>query len=135
MEQISLELARARGAEGMQAAAAGAEAKAPGITDAMFTFLVRYAQRARAADRFTAEDVTDAYAIDTNLVQPKDQRAWGSVFTRAVRQGVIAIADNKGVRRKGHGSRGSFRYRSIVNGKPWSWVMVHIDGSVEHIAP
>ena len=120
--QLRLELARAQGEEGMRAAAAHADAVDPGWTDVAFIFLVKFAQRATAADRFTAEAITDAYAEDANFVQPPDQRAWGGVFKKAANRGVLVIADYRGVRRKGHGTTGAKRYRSLVAGKPWSHI-------------
>lgn len=120
--QLPLVLARAQGENAAQACLANADAKDPGVKDVMFAFLVRYAQARKAKEIFTAEAISDAYAADENMAQPHDQRSWGPLFAKAANRGVLAIVDNKGVRRKGHGSKGAFRYRSLIGGKSWGWI-------------
>lgn len=122
MNQMDLALARAEGVAGMERAESHAERVSPGIAEAMYLYLLRYAQQCERGDRFTAEVVTLLYAKDGCLVQPPDSRSWGGVFVRAINRGIIAIADFNGVRTLGHGTKGAKRYRSLVSGKRWSEV-------------
>lgn len=115
--QLGLEIARAEGEAAMVACSDAAERQAPGVSTAMYAFLVRWAMQRERGERFTAEAVSDAYAADLSYVQPRDQRAWGSVVTKALNERVIRWIDNNGVRRKGHGSKGCKRYVSLVVGK------------------
>lgn len=115
MSQIALDLARARGDEAMQACAAKADrVNPPGWTDLAFAYLVRWCQQRSRGDIVTAEDVSDDYGRDANFVQPHDDRAWGAVVKRALKEKVLVYHDSQGRRRRGHGSRCD-RYR--VTGK------------------
>jgi hypothetical protein len=116
-QQMSLALARAQGEEGLRQVTEHAERIAPGVTDVMYAFLVKWAMQRERGERFTAEPISDAYAADPCFVQPHDQRCWGGVFQRAVNRGVLRYIDNDGVRRKGHGVKGAKRYVSLVIGK------------------
>lgn len=116
-EQMSLTLARAQGEEGIRQASEHAERVTPGVTDLMYAYLVKFAMRVERTARFTAEEITMAYAADPCFVQPTDARAWGGVFQRAMNRGVLAIADFNGIRKLGHGVKGAKRYRSLVVGK------------------
>jgi hypothetical protein len=120
MDQLTLAIARAMGEEGMRAAVAGAEARSPGLTDVMYAYLVKFAMRCERGHRFISEEVTMAYAADAGFEQPKDARAWGGVFLRAVNKGVISVVDYNGVRKLGHGVKGAKRYRSLIIGKRWT---------------
>lgn len=120
---MTLALARAAGEAGMQAAVDHAERVDPGWSDLAYAYLVKFAINAPRGERFTAEAITDAYAADAGFVQPPDQRAWGGVFLRAMNKGVLSIADFNGVRRKGHGTKGAKRYRSLVTGRRWTELM------------
>lgn len=115
--QLGLEIARAEGEAAMNACMDAAERRDPGVSVAMYAFLVRWAMQRERGERFSAEALSDAYAADRSFVQPKDQRAWGSVITKALNARVIRWIDNDGVRRKGHGSKGCKRYVSCVVGK------------------
>lgn len=115
--QLPIDFARRAGEEGIRASTEGAEARSPGITDLMYAFLVKFARAARRSDRFTAEEITVAYARDPVFEQPKDMRSWGGVFLRATHNEILAIADYEGTRTLGHGVKGAKRYRSLVSGK------------------
>jgi hypothetical protein len=115
--QLGLEIARAEGEVAMNACMDAAEHVAPGVAVAMYAFLVRWAMQRERGERFTAEAISDAYAADVSYVQPRDQRAWGSVITKALNARVLRWIDNNGVRRKGHGSKGCKRYVSCIVGK------------------
>lgn len=121
--QMTLALARAAGDAGMNQATGHAERVNGGITDLMYAYLVKFALNVPRGERFTAEVVTDSYASDSGFEQPTDQRAWGGVFLRAMNKGVLSIADFNGVRRKGHGTKGAKRYRSLVTGRRWTELM------------
>ena len=122
MNQMNLTLARIEGTAGMERAEDHAERVSPGLRDAMYLYLLRFAQQCERGDRFTAEVVTMLYAKDDCLVQPPDARSWGGTFLRAMNRGIIAIADYNGTRILGHGVKGSKRYRSLIAGKKWSEV-------------
>lgn len=114
--QMGLELARAEGHEAMNACADKADrVNPPGWTGLAYAFLVKFAVNKKRSDLWTAEAVTDAFAADLNFIQPHDQRAWGAVFQRAIRKGVIEVVDHKGVRAKGHGVTGAARYRTCMH--------------------
>lgn len=80
MEQVQVErdlgIARAEGAANRQV---------PGWSELAFRFLRRFAM---TAQEFTGEDVTEAFN-KTDFTKPKDDRAWGGVYQRAVREGVM----------------------------------------------
>ena len=68
--------------------------------DRAFAFLCEYASRKDVP--FSGEDVTDA-ATEAGIVA-HDARAWGAVFQRAARAGVIRRSSVAFARRYGHGS-------------------------------
>lgn len=57
-----------------------------------FSFLLQYA---RSHEVFSGEDVSDAH-IAAGHPQPKDLRAWGGLYRKAVNDGFIAHLDNNG---------------------------------------
>lgn len=96
---ISIEQAHARGAAGMNAALANAMQSDPGWSDKAYEFLLDYARRHRT---FISEDVSDA-ARSSTLPRPPTDRAWGGIYQRAARAGMI-IQDGIGRSRRRHGS-------------------------------
>lgn len=68
--------------------------------DRAFAFLCEYADRKDVP--FSGEDVTDAAAEAG--IHAGEQRAWGSVFQRAARAGIIRRSSKLFRRRHGHGS-------------------------------
>ena len=69
-----------------------------------FDLLATFAQKAkRAGEDFTSEQVR-AYASERGLLAPSDGRAWGSVFLRASRAGIIEHVgfDTSSIARRGH---------------------------------
>lgn len=115
--QLGLAIARAEGEAAMEAVSSANERRKPGVNDVMYAFLVKWCMARERGDRFTAEAISDAYAADASFLQPHDQRAWGSIFTKALNKGVIRWIDSEGARRKGHGVKGCKRYVSLVAGK------------------
>lgn len=82
----------------MLAAADHANDVVEGWSDLAFVFLRRFA--ALRVGIFTAEDVTRA-SVEYDLIQPPTTRAWGSVYLRAMKEGIIEHVDNEGRRANG----------------------------------
>lgn len=74
-----------------------------------FELLVRYA---KLHDRFLIEDVR-AWPEAVNLPPPHDNRAWGSVAMRALREGVVTC---EGLRHDRYASQ-KHVWRSLVVGQ------------------
>ena len=73
---------------GIEMAATHANALEPRWTDRAYVALVAYC-RFNRDKRFSSEDVRD-YAHNTcGLPEPAHRRAWGSIFQRAARVGLI----------------------------------------------
>lgn len=87
---------------GMQRAEEHAQAESPGFSELALEMLRHYAET--RADPFTSEEVTE-WASSAG-VNPPDRRAWGGVFLRAARLGVIRRSTQTYRRRLGHGSLG-----------------------------
>lgn len=97
--QLAIDFTTARD-EGMSRVAGKAERKSPGFTFRADCFLIDYVA---VHARFTGEDCTDA-AVAAGIC-PHDQRAFGPVYMRAIRKGLIRRVGYE-PRRKGHGSPG-----------------------------
>ncbi|HEY0916519.1 MAG TPA: hypothetical protein VGE22_16720 [Solimonas sp.] len=61
-----------------------------------FTFLLKYA---RTHDVFCGEDVSDAH-IAAGHPQPRELRAWGALYRKAMNDGVLVRLDNNGWSRR-----------------------------------
>jgi hypothetical protein len=82
-------IAKARGESGAQRAADHAERTAPGWQDRAFELLAMFAKvKAQVGTPFLGESFR-AYASTNGLEDPPDGRAFGAVFKRAAREGVI----------------------------------------------
>jgi len=86
---------------GMMRAQIGAENAAPGWGERAYEFLYNVA---RWNETFSPEAVTDAY--NEWLEAPSNPKAWGPVYLRAVRAGIIERSTETYRRRYGHGSLG-----------------------------
>jgi len=95
----SLALARQQRDDGMSRAARHAESDYPGWADVAFGFLRNYCL---THQHFISEDVSDASRV-WGMVQPSTDRAWGSVYKRAIKDGVI-VQDGAGRSRRRHAS-------------------------------
>jgi hypothetical protein len=112
-QTIDFEAARAARDAGMTQAGEHAERVQAGWKDQAFEFLVRFARRRRF---FISEDVSDASKEDPTFPQPPTDRAWGSIYVRAAREGVI-VQDGSGRSRRRHASICP-RRRSLVVPEP-----------------
>jgi hypothetical protein len=77
--------ARAERDAGMEAAAAGAEAQCEGWGDLALEWLRKYALEHAS---FISEEATDAARL-WGLVEPSNSKAWGPVFKKAAKEGII----------------------------------------------
>lgn len=102
LERPALEAARAMGAEGMRRAEQRAERESPGFSAEAFRFLKGYVST-HYSRPFAGEDVVDM-ARTCGLVAP-DSRAWGGVFLKAKRAGLIRLSNEWYPRRNGHGTQ------------------------------
>lgn len=100
LERPAIEAARAMGTEGMRRAEARAERESPGFAAEAYTFLCSYARTHSGA--FSSEDAVEIARV-VGIV-PADARAWGGVFQRAARAGVIVASDELYRRANGHGT-------------------------------
>ncbi|MDE2103904.1 MAG: hypothetical protein KGL39_42100 [Patescibacteria group bacterium] len=96
----STQQAIAAGAEQMLLALDAAERRDETFPRRAYAFLVEFARRRDGP--FSGEDVTDAAAEEG--VTTADARAWGAIFQRAARNGVIRRSSTLFKRRYGHGS-------------------------------
>lgn len=87
-QQLTIDFAAAKAARdaGIQAATDHADAVTPKWSDIAYGYLHDFAC---TAESFTSEDVrTAAYATEA-VPTPPNERAWGGVFMRAARNGVL----------------------------------------------
>ena len=96
----SLERARLLRDEAMLRVAAKAEEAAPTFAARAYAFLIRYAA---AHPEFGGEDATEA--IKAAGIVPHDDRAFGPIYAKAARNGLIRRIGFV-PRRRGHGSPG-----------------------------
>lgn len=104
----TLDTARAQRDVGMQLAADHADAVQPKWSDVAYAFLCQYARNNRS---FISEDVSDASKA-WGMVQPPTDRAWGMVYRKALKAGVI-LQDGTGTSRRRHASL-CIRWQSLV---------------------
>lgn len=110
MSQISIDfeaptahVARQLGAIGMGRASEHADRVMPGFSENAFAYLKAWVSWRAVGDPFAGEEVV-ANARDDGIAPP-DGRAWGSVFTRASRAGLIRRSATLFPRTKGHGTK------------------------------
>lgn len=86
-EQLALDWTAARAARdaGIQRAVDHAEAVVPRWADTAFAFLLTYL--AGQSGRFTSEDVR--LAASSTVPVPPNERAWGGIFQKAAKRGLI----------------------------------------------
>jgi hypothetical protein len=95
---------------GMAAAIEHADRSDPGWSSRAYSLLCRYAE---THEFFISEDVSD-HSKSIGMSQPPTDRAWGPLYRRAQRDGVI-VQDGSGRSRRRHASICP-RWRSLVFG-------------------
>ncbi len=106
---LALEQARTERDVGMQRAANRAEKISPGWLDQAFMYLQFFAT---THESFISEDVSAASKENCAFEQPITDRAWGSVYKRAVKENVI-VQDGYGRSARRHNSV-CVRWRSLI---------------------
>jgi hypothetical protein len=109
MDEPELDRARHEADLGMGRAARHADRVYDGWTDDAYDFLVRYAEQ---HSLFISEDVSNASKDVVSFEQPPTDRAWGSVYRRALKDGIIMKA-GAGVSKRRHATICP-RWRSLV---------------------
>lgn len=84
--QLDIDFARAARDDGMARAADHAEEVVPGWGDLALSYLKRYAE---SHDRFPGWFVTREAELLQAIPAPPTLKSWGSVFTKAQRDGLI----------------------------------------------
>lgn len=105
---FSLDQARRARDHGMERAIDHADRAHDGWREEAYQFLVEFAQR---RSHFISEDVSSASKL-SGLAQPPTDRAWGSIYRRAVKSGII-IQDGTGRSARRHASICP-RWKSLV---------------------
>lgn len=115
MIQTALDFTEASAARdaGMAQAIDHAERIEPTWGEQAYDFLQDFA---RKHAHFISEDVSDATRLDPAFPQPPTDRAWGSVYRRAARDGLIFV-DGMGRSRRRHCSVCP-RWRSVLKVAP-----------------
>lgn len=110
-EKSVLDFTAARAARdaGMAQSLSNAERLTDGWGDIAYAFLLIYARHNQS---FISEDVSGASKGRADFPQPPTDRAWGSVYRRAVREGVI-VQDGVGRSTRRHASICP-RWRSLI---------------------
>lgn len=100
-QQLTLDNAMARAAadDGMRRAIEHAEAECENWGELAYLFLEQFCRKNLS---FISEDVSDA-SKTWGMVQPPTDRAWGQVYRRAQKSGVI-VMDGTGRSRRRHAS-------------------------------
>lgn len=110
MSDLFAYAARARD-EGIKRAADHADRTTPEWTDVAYSFLLSFA---RDHELFISEDVSNA-SKSAAFPQPPTDRAWGTVYRRAAKAGII-VQDGFGRSARRHASICP-RWRSKIAGK------------------
>lgn len=105
--------ARAQRDAGIARTRKATDRRNPTWADVAYQYLERYA---RHHQLFTPEAVTDE-AESWGLTAPSDKRAWGFIYLKAQRAGIIERSTEIYQRRFGHGSVG-VKWRSKIFREP-----------------
>lgn len=100
-------VARKLGTEAGARAMHKAESLYPEFSARALEFIAAHARQSKAEDRFTGEQLTNMMKLSG--IRPGDDRAFGPVFAKAIKQGLIA-AVGFAPRVKGHGTAGGRVY-------------------------
>jgi hypothetical protein len=112
MIQTTIDEALARADQGMARALDRAEGESPGWGDVAYKFLHRYAEEHR---EFPGFFVTAASEMAPGFPVPRNERAWGGIYKRAQRAGLIEKTQRRMKHPKRHGCE-AIVYRSLVFG-------------------
>lgn len=85
MTQLSLDLARKAASAGITRAVNNADRQIPDWSTQAYSFLLTFA---RTHEYFISEDVSGASKTE-HFPQPPTDRAWGAIYRKAVKAGVI----------------------------------------------
>ena len=110
MQQMTLDDALAAANTGMARALDRAERDTPDWADTAYKFLEQYAARNR---EFPGFFVTAASELDKSFPVPSNERAWGGIYRRAQKDGIIIKIAQRMKHPKRHGSE-AIVYRSLV---------------------
>lgn len=108
MTQLSLDFARRSANAGMTRALNNADRQIPDWSTQAYSFLLSFA---RTHEYFISEDVSDA-SIEAKFPQPPTLRAFGAVYRKAQKAGIIR-QDGMGRSRRRHASCCP-RWRSMI---------------------
>jgi hypothetical protein len=103
--------ARKLGAEAGERSRSKADATCPDFSDRAFAYIVSFSVASPAGATFTGEHLTDLMKMAG--IRPHDDRAFGSIFAKALRGGVIRVVGYV-PRVKGHGTSGGRLYAAGV---------------------
>lgn len=105
--QSKLAMARAMGQQAGEECLSKAEKIAAGFGQNAYDFIVALVATMPRRKRVTGEQLVDA--AERAGIKPHDSRAYGPIFQRLIRDGVIRRV-GVGFRRKGHGTIGATIY-------------------------
>lgn len=100
--QLDIDFARAQANEGMARALEHAESDVPQWGETALQWLRRYAE---SHQEFPGWFVTDSAALDPTFPTPADGRAWGAVWTKAQRLGIVRDSGKQARHPHRHASR------------------------------
>lgn len=104
---IRVHSARKLGEEASQRATDRADQDAPGFSERVLEHIRRTMLSAPSGTQFRGEDIVNAAKMAG--IRPRDDRAFGAVFAKAIREGLIAPV-GYAPRVKGHGTAGGRVY-------------------------
>lgn len=99
--------ARKLGAEAAQKAADRADSEGPGFSERALEHIRQTMSRAAPDERIRGEDIVNLAKVAG--IRPPDDRAFGSIFAKAIRDGIIKPV-GFAPRVKGHGTAGGRVY-------------------------
>jgi hypothetical protein len=102
-----IRMARKLGEEAANKAAERADQDAPGFSEHALEHIRRTMLSAPSGTQFRGEDIVNAAKVAG--IRPRDDRAFGAVFAKAIREGLIAPV-GYAPRVKGHGTAGGRVY-------------------------
>ena len=105
--QMSMDFALDTGHSAAQACIEKADELSPGFSEDAYQFILRHVQTLSYTDKVSCETLVDV--AEANGHKPHDSRAYGPIFRRLVRDGVLHRV-GYGMRTKGRGAHGASIY-------------------------